>query len=268
MSDDDIMKRFEELEAGRILGDLDAGEIKELEELSRDPRCNSDLSLDLTAAAIESVFLQNKGEALPAGMLRKLHDDMAGFVSAGAAPDDIVRPAAWKRLLSAPQTAWGLAALFAILLVAKSFFPNPASGNGQKTTDTTPYSAEAARNAFLGKARDLTKSEFGGTESYSQMTGNVVWSDELQEGYMTLTNLPANDPASKQYQLWIVDPDRDEKPVDGGVFDIPANSTTAVIPIRNPLVVTDPRAFVITLEQPGGVVVSKQEVVVALAKTS
>lgn len=100
------------------------------------------------------------------------------------------------------------------------------------------------------------------------MTGNVVWSDELQEGYMTLTNLPANDPASKQYQLWIVDPDRDEKPVDGGVFDIPAHVTTAVIPIRNPLAVTDPKAFVITLEQPGGVVVSKQEIVVALAKTS
>jgi hypothetical protein len=32
--------------------------------------------------------------------------------------------------------------------------------------------------------------------------------------------------------------------------------------------VNDPKAFVITLEQPGGVVVSKQEVVVALAKTS
>ncbi len=41
----------------------------------------------------------------------------------------------------------------------------------------------------------------------------------------------------------------------------------SIIPIRNPLVVTNPRAFVITLEQPGGVVGSKQEVVVALAKT-
>jgi anti-sigma-K factor RskA len=121
---------------------------------------------------------------------------------------------------------------------------------------------------ICGVAKDLTKTEFCGTEGYSQMTGNVVWSDELQEGYMTLTNLPANDPASKQYQLWIVDPDRDEKPVDGGVFDIPAHATTAVIPIRNPLAVTDPKAFVITLEQPGGVVVSKQEIVVALAKTS
>ena len=85
---------------------------------------------------------------------------------------------------------------------------------------------------------------------------------------MTLTDLPVNDPGDKQYQLWIVDPTRDEKPVDGGVFDIPAGDKTAVIPIRNPLAVTNPAAFVITLEQAGGVVVSKQEIVVALAKNS
>ena len=83
---------------------------------------------------------------------------------------------------------------------------------------------------------------------------------------MTLTDLPANNPTKNQYQLWIVDPARDEKPVDGGVFDIPAGEKTAVIPIRNPLAVSDPQLFVITLEQPGGVVVSEQEVVVAVAK--
>ena len=100
------------------------------------------------------------------------------------------------------------------------------------------------------------------------MSGTVIWSDELQEGYMSLTNLPANDPNARQYQLWIVDPARDEKPVDGGVFDISTNDGTVIIPISNPLAVTNPQAFVITLEQPGGVVVSKQEVVVALAKSS
>ena len=114
----------------------------------------------------------------------------------------------------------------------------------------------------------MIESDFGGLERYDEMSGKVVWSDELQEGYMTLTNLPANDPAANQYQLWIVDPDRDEKPVDGGVFDIPTDGNTAIIPIRNPLAITKPQAFVITLEQPGGVVVSKQEVVVALAKAS
>ena len=60
--------------------------------------------------------------------------------------------------------------------------------------------------------------------------------------------------------------ERDEKPVDGGVFDIPTDAETHVIPIYNPVAVSEPQAFVITLEQPGGVVVSKQEVVVALAK--
>jgi hypothetical protein len=37
---------------------------------------------------------------------------------------------------------------------------------------------------------------------------------------MSLKNLAVNDPTQNQYQLWIVDPERDELPVDGGVFDI------------------------------------------------
>ena len=84
---------------------------------------------------------------------------------------------------------------------------------------------------------------------------------------MSLANLPVNDPSKNQYQLWIVDLERDELPVDGGVFDIKERSSTTVIPIRNALQVSKPTVFVITLEQPGGVVKSKQEVVVALAKS-
>ena len=37
---------------------------------------------------------------------------------------------------------------------------------------------------------------------------------------MTIRSLPINDATKVQYQLWIIDPSRDEKPVDGGVFDI------------------------------------------------
>ena len=55
--------------------------------------------------------------------------------------------------------------------------------------------------------------------------------------------------------------------MDGGVFDISKNDGTSIIPIRNALPIDKPVAFVITLEQPGGVVRSKQEVVVALAKS-
>ena len=85
----------------------------------------------------------------------------------------------------------------------------------------------------------------------------VVWNDERQEGYMLLTGMPANDPATSQYQLWIVDPDRDENPVDGGVFDVPSGEPSVVIPIDAKLAVSNPAVFAITREQPGGVVVSK-----------
>jgi hypothetical protein len=91
---------------------------------------------------------------------------------------------------------------------------------------------------------------------YAGVTGDVVWNSEKQEGYLRLAGMPANDPARSQYQLWIVDPERDEQPVDGGVFDIPGGPGEVVVPIRAKLGIIDPQAFAITREQPGGVVVS------------
>lgn len=83
---------------------------------------------------------------------------------------------------------------------------------------------------------------------------------------MTLSGIPVKDPDKAQYQLWIVDPKHDEAQAVGGVFDIPTDGSPVVIPISAKLALTNPQAFVITLEQPGGVVKSKQEKVVALAK--
>ena len=272
MNAQNILDRFEELEAGRILGDLDSGEIKEWEKLSADPRCKSDLSLELAAAALESEYLGNDEAGLSKDLLGKLQEDMAGFVvpeEPKESEDNVIRPANWQTILAAPKTGWAIAALFALLLIAQSFIDKgPQEPKGLTTAEVEKPSAEERRDTLISRASDLVKSDFGGLESYGEMSGTVVWSDELQEGYMSLTNLAANNPGTHQYQLWIVDPTRDENPVDGGVFDIPSGGGTTIIPIRNPLAITDPKAFVITLEQPGGVVVSKQEVVVALAKAS
>lgn len=260
MKDHEIISRFEELEAGRILGDLDAVEMDEWEALMRDPRCRPDLSLELTAAALEAEFQRDDKMDLPSGLLAELERGTADFVMAEAdenAGDQVIHPPLWRRILSDHETAWAIAAVFLILLVAQQVVDEPTSPG-----------PEVARETLVQEAGDLVRSSFGGVGDYEAMSGEVVWSDARQEGYLTLTDLPVNDPTAKQYQLWIVDPDRDERPVDGGVFDIPAGSRTTVIPIRNPLMVREPKAFVITLEQPGGVVVSKQEVVVALAKTS
>lgn len=265
MSHEDKINRFEELEAGRILGDLDAAETKEWQELSEELACGPDLSLELAAAAVETDSLG--GNDLPDDVADLVRRDIAKRSQGGGTARTVALPATWRVILGSTRTAWAVAALFAILFVAQALRSVPEPG---KPVAGPPagISPEQARDELLGKAGDLIVSDFGATEPFDRMSGKVVWSDALQEGYMTLSNLPANDPGENQYQLWIVDPDRDEKPVDGGVFDIPPGKETAVIPIRNPLAVKNPAAFVITLEQPGGVVVSKQEVVVALAKAS
>ena len=262
------------------VGDLDAEELQEWEELSQDPRCKLDTSLEQAAAAIDAEFSLNQEHELSENLLGQLQKDMAQFVQpegesvaeheAGQESEagKIVSLPTWKRVLMAPQTPWAVAALLAILLVASVMIKDKQPSSDSQIADTPAIlSPQEARDAIINRD-GVVQMKFGGTEGYASMSGNVIWSDELQEGYMTLTNLPVNNPGKKQYQLWIVDPTRDEKPVDGGVFDIPEGADTAVIKINNPLVISDPKAFVITLEQPGGVVVSKQEEVVAIAKPS
>ena len=266
MNDQEIINRFEELEAGRILGDLDAEEVAEWEKLSNHPRCQSDVSLELTAAAVDVAALETSREDLPDDLIGKLQADMAPFVVREDESDKVIRPSLWKRFFSDTETAWAIAAVFIILFIAQFVVEKPTdSVPVQSLSDAGDDLPAVSLNRLMDETDDLIKSEFTGLGNYEEMSGEVVWSDRRQEGYLTLTNLPPNDPTSKQYQLWIVDPDRDTEPVDGGVFDIPADNATAVIPIRNPLVVNKPQLFLITLEKPGGVVVSDREVEVALA---
>jgi anti-sigma-K factor RskA len=68
------------------------------------------------------------------------------------------------------------------------------------------------------------------------------------------------------YQLWIVDKTRDEKtPVSGGVFDMNALGEV-IIPIDAQLKINEPKVFAVTKEKAGGVVVSKPDRIVAVAK--
>jgi anti-sigma-K factor RskA len=95
--------------------------------------------------------------------------------------------------------------------------------------------------------------------------GDVVWDPETQTGFLHFVGLAPNDPQVHQYQLWIFDGGRDKRyPVDGGVFDVPANSSEVVIPIRAELPIRKLAAFAVTIEKPGGVVVSSRDHVIVL----
>ena len=115
---------------------------------------------------------------------------------------------------------------------------------------------------------DMIKASWSGGNypGSKEVEGDIVWSDSEQAGYMRFQGLPVNDREAETYQLWIFDESQDEKtPIDGGTFDIDQNGEV-VIPVNAKLTARHPKMFAVTMEKPGGVVVSKREKVVAIGK--
>jgi len=97
--------------------------------------------------------------------------------------------------------------------------------------------------------------------------GDIVWDPQRQRGFLRLSGFVPNDPDRAQYQLWIFDAARDERyPVDGGVFDVPPGQDEVLIAVQPTVRVSRAVAFAVTVERPGGAVVSAREKIVALAK--
>jgi hypothetical protein len=135
-----------------------------------------------------------------------------------------------------------------------------ASNGHAAATPAEERAALLAAPAALKIKLEATKDPGGAGAS-----GDVVWDPATQRGYLHFVGLASNDPAVHQYQLWIFDGTRDQRyPVDGGVFDIPANATDVVVPIHAALAVHKAAAFAVTVESPGGVVVSGREHIVVL----
>ena len=308
MSMEKTLARFEELDAGRVLGDLTSEETSEWQILVTDIEDIHSIELELLATELELKHVQPCD--LSSSLSNKLADTIPAFSN-----KNINQPAA-QIISILPWLGWAAAACLII------FFNLPTGDDIQKiSAELSQAKAELSDNektitdlesvkqelaelneklsgelaTELGKIEALNtqiaklteklpllqkfesliqdepatkRLEFASaSDPYTGLSGEVIWNDEKQEGYMSLKNLAVNDPTKNQYQLWIVDPERDELPVDGGVFDITEKDGKSIIPIRNALAINKPVAFVITLEQPGGVVKSKQEVVVALAKS-
>ena len=132
---------------------------------------------------------------------------------------------------------------------------------------TSPVAGRAALLANAGDAATLAWTATADPTAHGAR-GDVVWSSTQQRGFMRFVGLAPNDPHQFQYQLWIFDKDRDEKfPVDGGVFDV-SSTGEVVVAISAKLHVTDATLFAVTVEQPGGVVVSKRERIVVTAACS
>jgi hypothetical protein len=160
---------------------------------------------------------------------------------------------------------WVAAAACLALAVGTYVLSRRTIEGGGTVAKVEPTAAEK-RDRMIAEAKDAVRISWTPTEDVAAKgsSGEVVWSNARQEGYMTFRALSANDPTKEQYQLWIFDAERDEKyPVDGGVFDVGAAQAgpggEVVVPIVAKVAVKTPKLFAVTIEKPGGVVVSKRE---------
>jgi hypothetical protein len=123
------------------------------------------------------------------------------------------------------------------------------------------------RSAFLRDAKDVAKVDWHSTKDPAGhgVSGDATWSPSLQQGYLRFSGLAPNDRTKTQFQLWIFDRERDARyPVDGGVFDV-TSSGEVVVRVTARLHVDTPTLFAVTIEKPGGVVVSARERIVLTA---
>lgn len=283
-----VPARIQELVAGNALGDLEESERRELERYL-ETNVDSELmvaalqeDLEQTAAAIHLTMVSGTNEL-------EVREELTSQLRI-AAKEFFARPSNARALASdlersldrqiqvaqhSPAVAtessvsqhshrtkdfrnWREAAAW--LSTAAAVLCAFLLWNGRPTSVSAIASAMDLRSQLIESKSDLIQVDWneGTTPFASPVGGDVVWSNSLQQGFMRFIDLPINDPLVEQYQLWIIDPERDDEPIDGGVFNV-TQSGEVVVPIQAKLQVVSPEAFAITIEKPGGVVVSTQE---------
>lgn len=270
MSPDQLQSidRATELLADEAAFGLDIAHVRELDDLLRETGDARRDEMMQVAALLQLGFLNTDPGAykpMPEQLRTTVARQAEEFLAGKKQPDSASSDASVTQLGDARQkresrrassrwlrpgaVGWYLAAVLALAFIVyrtdTAIAPAP-----------TPSVMEQ-RQALLADTDSMIipwapseKSDFRG------VTGDVVWNNRRQTGFMRLAGMPVNDVSVYQYQLWIVDPTRDSKPVDGGVFDIPAGVDEIIVPIDAKLAIASPNAFAITAEQPGGVVVS------------
>jgi hypothetical protein len=159
-----------------------------------------------------------------------------------------------RTLFNQPTYAWAITVLLAIgISISMIEFKN---------YDSAFRYLPLERVLLQSTSNDLIKYPWYSKQSDFAMTnGNIVWSNKRQKGFIKISGMPVNDPSKNQYQIWIIDPLKYKQPVDGGIFNINSTDQDIIIPINPKLPILNAKGFAITLEQPGGVVVSSQELI-------
>jgi hypothetical protein len=255
---------------------LSPEEQRELDVLDNEVASAYARDLEHAAAAV-SVAGTGQSEPMPPALRTRIEAQLEAAMAVVAAPTR--DPAAAGRSSTAPLRAirgaprpqprstagwWAAAACLVLAVLGWLRAPPPVQRLGAAPTPAQQREALLAQPGILRIQLDTTAEP-----AAAGAKADVVWDPRTQQGVVRFVGLKPNDPAQHQYQLWIFDGDRDQRyPVDGGVFNVPANAEQVVVPIHAELAIHAAKAFAVTIEKPGGVVVSGLEHVVAIGKTS
>lgn len=275
-------ERYAELLCEQAVYGYGSREQEELGQVAQAAAARERESLERAAAALHLAFIGTAHEPLPSALRSKLVRSAEGFrpgqrESVQASPaviGSIGTSTGVDRNSVAPVrrrpgavVPWLVAAASVAALAVVSIRGIDANNRGEGgSVDLVSAYRElrAEPTAVACTWGDWDKPEIAG------VTGEVVWCDRLQKGYMRLKGLPANDPGRQQYQLWIIDTrgladaSGQSARISGGVFDVNA-SGEVIVPISPAIFVQGARAFAITIEKPGGTWVSSMERRVAIA---
>lgn len=287
--------RFVDLLIQRSTTGLSEADQQEFSNLAQSPKHKSEMErYDLTVAAVDLALGSGEREAMP----RKLHDRLLMTAGSFFRDSSDVSPAvtsANEKVELSPRRAasrfsWREAVALAVtaacvMLVLNGFATQRGLERELADTQTVSQQRQERLDGLQGEFKDLT-TQLADLRSAQQAivalltpdskpmdlvqvqwepvhepkaAGEALWSDSRQEGYMRFANMPINNPSVEQYQLWIFDTEKEyAEPVDGGVFDI-STAGEVIIPIKARMRIDKAVRFAVTVEKPGGVLVSKRE---------
>ena len=269
----------------KATGEITKEELEQLRKLEEIyPEFKDDISFELTAAAINLIDLPSQ-EQMPAHLQSKILADAERFY---ASPETEI-----KTLKNSGETekeefqktfdfepkrsiwqslGWVVAALACIVLAVNVWttYNRPKTeivqNPPQQITPTPTPAMSEQREQLMASMSDVAQkswTDFDPKKPFN-VEGDVVWSNAAQKGFLRFKNLPVNDKTKETYQIWIFD-ETQKNPVSAGVFDA-SQAGEIIIPMNAAIKVTKPTMVGITVEKPGGVMVSGLEKVMAVAK--
>ncbi len=247
-------ERAVDLLLDRAVTSLEPAEQAELSQLLDEHTDLDPEDFELAAAACSLAFLAPDLEPLPAGLRARLKSSVE-LMPELPGPREVVPRVPEPKGGLFRWAGWAVAAALLIFL----WPTRTGGGSPSESFESMLARLDRGSSEILRLPWASTEDELGQSEK-----GEVLWDKVKGQGYMRFEGLEPNDPVVAQYQLWIFDKDRpQEHPVDGGVFDVAEGG--ALVPIDSKLAVHEATLFAVTLERPGGVVVSSRERLVLVA---